>query len=713
MSGSLGVIDAPAAGGNRLRLRPAPPTPALPRLRPDAAVERHAGFAAAVRRALEERRLFVLIPVTAIAGLLASVAGPSQPEPLALAVVAASLMVVLPFAMRSLVALRLLVLVGAFWVGFCLLSIHGALFGTAMLDRPYYGTYELHVDEILSEDASGLRIVGSGIAPVEGSRAVPIRRARVFIREGMDLAPGDLIRAPVRFYPVPGPVVPGGFDTQFHAYFDGIGAYGNTTGAVEVLRHGSGSTAERVVDRLRRTIGGRIDAVLAQPSAGIARALITGDQSAVPDEARETMASAGLAHVLSISGLHLTLVAGGVFVTLRLVLACFPILARHVSVKRLAAAGGILAGLAYFSISGGNVAALRATVMIVLVFGAVIVGRRALTMRNVAIAALVVLLSDPASVLRPSFQLSFAAVVALIGAWELARSREGRPQTPVGRLLGYFSGIAATSLVAGAATLLFSVYHFQQTSPLGVIGNLVSLPLVGFVMMPSAMLAALMMPFGFEGPLLLAMGWSIERMLDLAALVSAMSSGIDASPLLAPLALVMGLAALGWFAFLPTWHRLIGPALIVPGVALFGLDRPPDVLIADTTQAVAVRLEAGLSVVAGKPNTFAVGVWRETYGEPFEAAQIACDSVACVAQSPRGFSLAIVKDPAGFYEECGGDLIVTRIEAPSACRVSTIVDARQLAAGGVHWLAWDADRRAFEVRRAIPDRARPWRAAGG
>ena len=710
MSGSVGVIDAPSAGGNRLSLRPPPPRPAPPRLRPETFARRRAGFAAAVQRAFEERRLFVMLPVAAIAGLLASVAGPSQPDKLALGVVAIALAVALPLALRSLAALRFLVLVIAFWIGFCLLSVHGALFGTAMLDRPHYGTYELHVDEILSEDASGLRIVISGIAPVEGSRVVPIRRARVFIREGIDLAPGDLIRAPMRFYPVPGPVVPGGFDSQFHAYFDGIGAYGNTTGAVQVLRHGSGSTAGRVVDRLRRTIGERIDAVLAQPSAGIARALITGDQSAVADEAREMMASAGLAHVLSISGLHLTLVAGGVFVTLRLVLACFPILARHVSVKRLAAAGGILAGLAYFAISGGNVAALRATVMIILVFGAVIVGRRALTMRNVAIAALVVLLSDPASVLRPSFQLSFAAVVALIGAWELARAKESRPQTPLGRLLGYFGGIAATSLVAGAATLLFSVYHFQQTSPLGVVGNLFSLPLVGFVMMPSAMLAALMMPFGFEGPLLLAMGWSIERMLDLAALVSAMSSGSDASPLLTPFALVMGLAALGWFAFLPTWHRLIGPALLAPAVTLFAIDRPPDVLIADTTQAVALRLEAGLSVVAGKPNTFAVDVWRETYGEPFEAARIACDSIACVAPGPRGFSFAIVRDPAGFYEECGADLIVTRLEAPSACPASTIVDARDLSAGGVHWLAWDADRRTFEVRKAIPDQARPWRA---
>src|SRR5690606_6701524 len=156
------------------------------------------------------------------------------------------------------------------------------------------------------------------------------------------------------------------------------------------------------------------------------RALITGDQSAVVDDARETLATAGLAHVLSVSGLHLTVVAGGIFAALRLMLSLFTGLGRFVSVKRVAAAGGILAALLYFAISGGNVAALRATIMIVLVFGAVIVGRRALTMRNVAIAALIVLLTDPASAFRPSFQLSFAAVVALIGAWELARGREGR-----------------------------------------------------------------------------------------------------------------------------------------------------------------------------------------------------------------------------------------------------------------------------------------------
>ncbi len=707
MNQPVGVTERPEErevdGGASPR---APAYSGVPRqLRPK---EKSAGLVKAARDAFENRRLFVLLPFAIIAGLITSLAGTTQPEPLALIGVGIAIPVALPLLLRSTLGLRFLALFAAFWLGFSLLSIHAALFGTQMLSRPAYGTYQARVDEIVAEAESGRRVIVSAITPTEDARALPLRRARIVVGGEVALSPGDIIRGSIRFYPVPGPVIPGGFDTQFHAFFDGIGAYGNTTGAVEVVAEGDVGALEHIIDGVRRAIGERIERVLTEPAAGIARALITGDQSGVTDEAREVMATAGLAHVLSVSGLHLTLVAGGVFVTLRMLLVFFEGLSRLISIKRLAAGGGIVAALLYFSISGGNVAALRATIMIILVFGAVVVGRRALTMRNVAIAALVVLLSDPAGVLRPSFQLSFAAVVALIGAWEMARPAEGRDHSLLDQAWRYFAGIVVTSAVAGAATLLFSIYHFQQTSPLGVVGNLVSLPLVGFVMMPAAVVASLLMPLGFEAPFLLAMGWSIDRMLDLAALVAAMSGGFDFSPLLTPAALLFGLAALAWFAFFSSWHRLLAPALLAPAVALFALDRPPDVLIADTTQAAAVRLGDGLKIVAGKPQGFAVDVWRETYSEALEAQEIACDSVACIAESARGFTLAIVKDPAGFYDECGrADLVITRRRAPTFCNAGTIVDERRLIAGGVHWLAWTGS--GFEIRPAIPDRNRPWR----
>jgi competence protein ComEC len=692
------------------RAEPVAPGALPPTLRPRLTLWQ--AFRAGVADDLEHRRLFLLWPYAAIAGLIVSLLAPEEPQPWLLGLVGSVVIIGLFLARGQTALFRALTLAAAFWVGFSLLAIHATLFGTEMLARPAYGTYEMRVDEIVSELESGTRAIVSSITPTGTSRAVPMRRARIVIADGPPLAPGDTIRAPVRFYAVPGPVVPNGFDSQFHAFFDGIGAYGNATAAVERVAAGSNSAPERVIDGVRRGIAARIDADLEQPTAGIARALITGDQSAVSDEARETMAAAGLAHVLSVSGLHLTIVAGLVLVTLRGGLALVGGMHRFVSVKRVAAAGAIVAALAYFAISGGNVAALRSTIMLVLVLGAVVFGRRALTMRNVAIAALIVIATDPASVFRPSFQLSFAAVVALIGAWELMRAQEGRERSLLARAGGYLWGIVLTSLIAGAATVLFSVYHFQQTSPLGVLGNLFTLPLVGFVMMPSAVLATLAMPFGWEAPFLVVMGWSIDRMLELGGLVANWSSGLDSSPLLAPVALLLGLAALAWFTFLSTWHRLILPVLLIPAVWLFALDHPPDVLVADTTQAVALRGEAGLELVAGKADSFAVDVWRETYGEAIEpGALLKCDSVGCFGASSRGFTLAIVRDPSGFYEDCGlANLLIARRPVPANCGAGTVIDAETLSRGGVQWLRWDAARGGFEIRPAIPEISRPWRA---
>ena len=690
-----------------------PPRPRLriPSLPSSRTTKRLPSLLASVVSALEQRRLFVILPFAVIAGLIASLQVAAPPEPLTLGIVAAVLAAALIAAFATGWAWRSALLAVAFWAGFSLLSVHGALFGTEMLGRPAYGTFEARIDEILSGNESGKRIVISAITPIGDTRAVPMRRARIVVDAGPDLSPGDIVRGRIRFYQVPGPVVPGGYDTQFHAYFDGIGAYGSAIGKVERVQQGE-TTPVRIVDGLRQGIAARIDAQLAQPAAGIARAIVNGDQSAVTDAARDVMATAGLAHVLSISGLHLTLVAGGAYFLLRLLLSLSHSLARRVSVKFLAAIGGIIAALAYFSISGGNVAALRSTIMIILVFGAVIFGRRALTMRNVAIAALIVVFCDPASVFRPSFQLSFAAVVALVGAYETIRGERQGQAGFFTVLWRYLAGISITSLIAGGATLLFSVYHFQQTSPLGLVGNLLVLPLVSFVMMPAAAGAVLLMPFGFEGLLLQVMGWSIDRMLGLAALITGASNGFDASPLLKPLALVLGFIALGWFAFFANWYRLIGPALLLPAVMILALDQPPDVVIADTTQAVAYRGESGLQLVAGKPDSFAVDVWRESFGEAIAAGPAACDSVGCLAGSARGFTLAVIRDPAGFYEDCAAvDLVVTRRAAPAGCTGPTVIDAGDLASGGVHWLRWDPERKTFEIRPAITGLNRPWRAS--
>ncbi|RYG32570.1 MAG: ComEC family competence protein, partial [Burkholderiales bacterium] len=514
---------------------------------------------------------------------------------------------------HSLTGLRVATQLCAAWLGFCLLALHGLAFGTAMLSVPAYGTYQARVDEVLAADANGIRTIVSSMRPIGDTRALPIRRARILLPPEPNVEVGDLIEARIRLASVPGPILPGAFDGQFHAYFSGIGAYGNAIGAVEIVTPGDDGDLVRRVQALRNYIGERIDLGLEGASAAIGRAMMMGDQSAISDETRDVMAASGLAHVYSISGLHLSIVAGGIFWLLRLALVSLPMTLTWPN-KQISAIAGLSAAFGYLLLAGGmdNVPAFRSTLMLALIFGAVLAGRRAMTMRNVAIAALVIILIDPASVFRASFQLSFAAVVALIGIYELPRLSPSGSGGTVDRALRFVSATAWTSFVAGAATLLFSAYHFQQTSPLGVLGNVLALPFVSLIMW-FGVLAILAMPFGLDGPFLKLMGWNIDRMVDVAELVAGWSASLTGNPILAGWTLLAGLLALAWFAFIEGRWRLLAPAILLPVVLSLGFAPRPDVLIADTTQAVAVRDGARLGLVTGRTDSFAVDVWSQHY----------------------------------------------------------------------------------------------------
>lgn len=668
--------------------------------------------AGALNDVMLSRRLFVLLPFAAIAGLSAYAALDFEPGLLAFSAVAIGLALLVVLSWRS-PRLPLVALLAAAWCGFCLLPLHGHWFGTSMLTRTTYGLYQGRVEEIVSATNDNRRIVVSGLTPVAGDRPLQIARARLVVPPQPPLAPGDTIQAKLRLAPVPGPLLPGAFDGQFHAYFAGIGAYGTVTSDFLLVAVGQGFDPGRAVEQLRMTIGARIDAVLDGPSAAIGRAMVVGDQSAIDDDTRKVMAESGLAHVYSISGLHLSIVAGGVYFLLRLLLASVPATATRWPVKKLAAFSGIVAAAGYLLLAGGlgNVPALRSTIMLGLIFGAVLAGRRALTMRNVAIAALAIIVIDPASVFRASFQLSFAAVVALIGTYEMPRPVPDKDRNWALRLWGTVWATAATSFIAGTATLLFSAYHFQQTAPLGVLGNVLVLPVVSLVIMPFAVLSVIAMPFGVEAPAVSAMGWGIDRMVDGAELVAGWSEGWTGNPLLTSLALLIGLAALAWFAFVSSWWRLAGPALALPLVLFFGLDERPDILIADTTQAVVLRTVAGMGMVTGRNDSFATEVWSQHYQEPIAktADGVHCDQLGCVATTPQ-FTVAVVRNAAAFAEDCGiNQLVVARIRAPVNCVGSLIIDADSLAAGGVHWLRWNEAAARFDVRTAIPNLSRPWR----
>jgi len=668
----------------------------------------------ALIEAIETRRLFVLLPFALVAGMIAYSQAPFEPDHWALLAVGLVLLALLAASLAQVTRFRIVLLTAALWCGVCMLPVHGLLFGTPMLSFPIYGQYRATVDEILSQTETERRIVVSQFVPIGDTKPAIVARARLLIGAGPALAPGDVISGNFRLAPIPGPVLPGAFDSQFHGYFAGIGAYGNVTSGLTLVSNGSVFDPARAVEGLRRAIASRIGVVLTGSSAAIGQAMVMGDQSLISDETRDLMAASGLAHVYSISGLHLSLVAGGVFFLLRFALASMSGWTQRLPVKKIAAVGGILAACFYLLLAGGfaNVPALRSTLMLGLIFGAILAGRRALTMRNVAIAALAIIIIDPASVFRASFQLSFAAVVALIGVYELPRNPPSEGRGWIARSANHVGVAALTSLIAGTATLLFSAYHFQQTAPLGVIGNLLVLPVVSFVIMPAAIAAVLAMPFGVEQPFVIAMGWGIDRMVGVATTVANWSQGLEANPLLTPIALFIGLLAMAWFAFVRNYWRFAGPALAIPAILMFALDARPDILIADTTQAVAVRDADGMGLLTGKDGTFAVDVWSQYYQEDIAAtlAGAHCDNLACVVSTDR-FALSVVKNIEAFAEDCErNDLIIARIPAPQYC-AAQVIDAKTLRDGGVQWLRWNAGAGRFDVRPAVPNLTRPWRAS--
>lgn len=698
-----------------LREVPAPRVPQVhPAIVPAPLRPRSAALSlfASIGNALETRRTFILLPFATLFGLIVYAALPAEPSPWALAAIAVTGLGIL--LIRRHDPPRWLALAALFWVGLSLLPFHAALFATPMLDRPLYGAFTATVDEIISESADARRMIVSAIAPLEGGQAPDIRRARIFGGVDPPLVAGDRIAANLRLAPVPGPVLPGSFDGQFHGYFAGIGAYGTVTSGLRRIAPAEGFSPSRAVDGLRRDIGERISAVLDGPAAAIGWAMVVGDQSHISDETREVMASSGLAHIYSISGLHLSIVAGGTFFFVRLLSA---LVARSAGwpLKKLAALAGMAAASGYLMLAGGpaNIPAFRSTLMLLLIFGAVLAGRRALTMRNVAFAALVIVLIDPASIFRPSFQLSFAAVVALIGVYELPRRQRDAQHGLLGRMGAAIWATAITSLVAGLATLLFSAYHFQQTAPLGVLANVIMLPILTFVIMPFGVISVFAMPLGLDPLALPVMGWGIDRMLDVARLVTDWSRGLEANPVLTPWALLVGLAALAWFAFFTDRWRMAGPLLAVPIVLVSGFDSRPDVLIADTTQAIAIRDGAAYGLLSGRPGSFAVDVWSEHYRAEVtgDLAGARCDGIGCAYVSPQGYSLSLVRDASAFAEDCGHvDLVITRLRAPGYCAGSgRVIDAGALASGGVHWLRWTGTDFEIRIARTQPDR--PWRYA--
>jgi competence protein ComEC len=285
------------------------------------------------------------------------------------------------------------------------------------------------------------------------------------------------------------------------------------------------SRFELFVGAIQSKISNRINDHLSGDAAAISSALIIADKKAISEETVTALRNAGLAHILAISGLHMVLASGTLFLTLRALFSLFPSLVQAIPVKKVAAVAALLAATSYLVISGAPISAQRAWLMLVIMLGATILDKPAITLRNVAIAAIIIVLISPSSVTTPGFQMSFAAATALVsvyGAWariKLANYEQSTTyfkETYLYRSVQFVVGLGLTALIAGLATGIFSSLHFHQLAGYGVLGNVLAMPVVTFFVMPLALLSMLLMPYGLEWLPLSGLGQSIEIVIYLA-----------------------------------------------------------------------------------------------------------------------------------------------------------------------------------------------------
>nr|WP_291655530.1 ComEC/Rec2 family competence protein [Bosea sp. (in: a-proteobacteria)] len=334
-----------------------------------------------------------------------------------------------------------------------------------MLERPRIGKLAGFVESVEARD-SGARLVllVTDLANVPADQRP--KRVRVNIRQG-SVAPGDHIVATARLLPPPGPARAGGYDFGRDAFFRGIGAVGSVSGKVGLAPAPypmpTRLAIDVMIDRARNALTKRIAEVGSEQGGAVAAALVTGKRGLITEATNNDLRAAGIYHIVSISGLHMVLAAGTIFWLVRALLALSQTVALHWPVKKLAAIAAMLGATAYCIFSGSDVATERSLIMTLVMLGAILVDRAALCMRNLALAALIVLLREPEALLGPSFQMSFGAVAALIAfaeRWE--RRDRSEPPTALPWPLGTAAlGILVTTMLATAATAPFGAYHFQ------------------------------------------------------------------------------------------------------------------------------------------------------------------------------------------------------------------------------------------------------------
>ncbi len=460
--------------------------------------------------------------------------------------------------------------------------------------------------------------------------------------------PGARIAVKAALTPPSGPSLPGGYDFARKAWFAGVGATGYLLGNVTVLTPApppAGVVAW--LARLRAAIDAQLTGAVPGAAGAIAAAFVTGNQGMIPADTNQQMRDAGLAHLLSISGLHIAIVVGGTMWAVRRALTLIPFLALRLPVKAIGAGAAAVTGIAYTLLAGGEVPTVRSCIATLIVLIGIVIGREALTLRLVAAAAFLILCVRPEALLGPSFQLSFAAVTGIVALYQ---SRLGRWLADPVREHGWAAQLArhllmllVTGLVAEAMLAATALYHFNRAGLYGVVANLFAIPWTSFVVMPLLLLTLLSGALGLGAPFAWALGKALDVLTGVAATVAGWPGAVYRLPLMPDAAYLLLVLGGLWLCLWQTRARWLGAVPLAAGALVALLARPPDLLVsADGRHAAYLVPDGRLAFLRDRAGDYIRDMWGDATAATTADAALSelpgarCSEDACVADLDAG-----------------------------------------------------------------------------
>ena len=536
----------------------------------------------------------------------------------------------------------------------------------------------------------------------------------------------DHVSFRAKLFPPAIPALPGDYDFARRAWFQQIGAVGYALSDTKRVRDGLEPPFNIIVSaywgQLRNAMSERITKALPGETGAIAAALITGERGGISQQTNDAYRDSGLFHILSISGMHMAIMGGTVFFALRFLLALFPPIVLRFPIKKWAAFGAAIAALGYLMISGMAFATVRSFIMIIIMFAAIILDRPAITLRNVAIAAFIILVLFPEGLLDPGFQMSFAAVAALTAAFESINkeqlaTRIWDDKGPLTKISIALAALCVSTLVASAAVAPFAIYHFHKTQHYALLANLIAVPICNIIVMPAALATFIAMPFGLERIPLAVMAFGIDQMTACANWVASLPGAVSLVPTIPLSAFLMIVAGGTLILLIRNRLRLLGLIAIAAGVLITQTQEKPDLLVGADARLIALRGsddKLGAISINARRADFLLSQWlksdgdNQTVDDALRHHSKTCKSSCLIAL--KGQTVGILNDQAHSADHCTqADILLLPGHGAKTCNgPKLIIDKWVVRELGTH-IVYIKPNGSLTVDTVTNDRGnRPW-----